>query len=207
MALRIEPAWHGTKTENWKIVGGPAVGMAFGIKGVSKIWYFTNLDNKKTGTFYFASLGLALAAEAKLGSIGATKADKKAINGIAAGSAHVMDATGNPFALVDIPAKTTIRRKFSFKDVIGSAGGVFSASASAGASVEAKVFVVGNTEGALFQIEAPAAELKLALGVEALGLSAGVFFPGPEFNYIKKQQFNRILKTPPSQNWILDNAK
>lgn len=192
------PAWMSQKTKNWTITGGFAFNAGAGIKGGVKLWNFKHGDLVKSYNFLYVEGGAGL-------SFGASFS--KFLDLVSAATGKFADAAGgNKLSIPDLE-KIRVKTSFSYLDLMGAVGGIFSAGVAAVGAVEVKVFRVFNGSGTLLEIDSPAIEIKPGVEMNAMSLTAGTFcafdkvFWDANSKAYEQAKFDRIMNTPPSQNW------
>lgn len=192
------PGWMSLQTKSWKIDGGGGANAGAVLKGGVRIWRFTNQELSKTYPFLYVEGGLG-------GSVGMSLPG--ILDEISKWATRSTDAYGsNPVGIQGLDT-VEIKSAFSFLDIMGATGGTFSAGVAAVASVEAKLFSVSKGARTLFVINAPAVEAKIGVEVNVMSLTGGIFiavhsdFKDPRIAAQEKQQMQRLMNTPPSQNW------
>jgi hypothetical protein len=192
------PAWMSQKTKNWTISGGFALNVGAGIKGGVKLWHFKHGDLVKSYKFLYVETGAGM-------SFGASFSNFLDLMGTVTGKAA--DAVGgNPLSIQGLE-KIKVKSAFSYLDVMGAVGGMFSAGVTAVGAVEVKIFRVVTGSGTLLEVDSPAVEIKPGVDINVMSLTAGTFcafdkvFWDANTKAYEQAKFDRIMNTPPSQNW------
>jgi hypothetical protein len=192
------PPWMSVKTTNWKIEGGGGANAGAVLKGGVRLWRFTNQSSARAYPFLYVEGGAG-------GAVGMSFTGLLGV--ISSLTSKGADAYGgNPISVPGLD-KLEIKNAFSFLDIMGATGGTFSAGVAAIASVEAKVFGVAKGGKTLFVFSQPAVEAKVGVEVNVMSLTAGTFlaahkdFWNANSAVYEEQRMQRILNTPPSQNW------
>ena len=169
---------------------------------------FTNITQGKSYSFSFIGGGGTLGSAIDGSAIkdGFKKVLTESAKGLAndqvAGAINSGLAKVNKAAKRLKPTKVEIFKPFCWRNLAGAIGGAFQAGASAGVAAGATFWLFRDGEGPLFRIVNSGVEVKLAIGVEALSLSAGALLAPPEFQYTDRAEFVRQRDTPPSMNFV-----